>query len=147
MIPKKPALGLDPRVGPGFRKRSCAKKCSYKRGARLRRLGGLFVFRSPAAVQPKPLLGMFADPAFDHAGNDLHGAGDVDFSVGSARRRDLLGDLAAEAVPRQPDNASAVDRAVEMASQPRDQRVGHGAAAEESHLDAAHIIPVSYTHL
>jgi hypothetical protein len=23
MIPKKPALGLDPRVGTGFRKRSC----------------------------------------------------------------------------------------------------------------------------
>src|SRR5580692_8357934 len=24
MIPKKPALGLDPRVGTGFRKRSCS---------------------------------------------------------------------------------------------------------------------------
>ncbi len=26
MIPKKPALGLDPRVATGFRKRSCASK-------------------------------------------------------------------------------------------------------------------------
>src|ERR1700738_3959911 len=26
MIPKKPALGLDPRVGTGFRKRSCSNK-------------------------------------------------------------------------------------------------------------------------
>src|SRR5580704_15473824 len=26
MIPKKPALGLDPRVGTGFRKRSCSTK-------------------------------------------------------------------------------------------------------------------------
>src|SRR5487761_256067 len=26
MIPKKPALGLGPRVEPGFRKRSCANK-------------------------------------------------------------------------------------------------------------------------
>jgi hypothetical protein len=26
MIPKKLALGLDPRVEPGFRKRSCAKQ-------------------------------------------------------------------------------------------------------------------------
>jgi hypothetical protein len=25
MIPKMPALGLDPRVGAGFRKRSCSK--------------------------------------------------------------------------------------------------------------------------
>src|SRR5450631_223874 len=25
MIPKKPALGLDPRVGTGFRKRPCAR--------------------------------------------------------------------------------------------------------------------------
>jgi hypothetical protein len=31
MIPKKPALGLDPRVGIGFRKRSCASKMSGKR--------------------------------------------------------------------------------------------------------------------
>jgi hypothetical protein len=26
MIPKKPALGLDPRVDTGFRKRSCSTK-------------------------------------------------------------------------------------------------------------------------
>ena len=52
---------------------------------------GLIVFRPPAPVQPEPLLGMLADPAFDHAGDDLHGAGDVDLAVGVARRRDFVG--------------------------------------------------------
>src|SRR4029077_12071311 len=31
MIPKKPALGLDPRVAPGFRIRSCANKIHTER--------------------------------------------------------------------------------------------------------------------
>src|SRR4051812_26572919 len=29
MTPKKPALGLDPRVDPGFRKRSCSGKSPH----------------------------------------------------------------------------------------------------------------------
>ena len=41
----------------------------------------------PAAVQPQPLLGMLAHPAFDHGGDRLHGACDVDLAVGVARRR------------------------------------------------------------
>ena len=83
---------------------------------------------------------MLADPAFDHVGDDLHGAGDVDLALGVARRRDLLGQLGAEAMAGQADDARAVDRAVEMAGEPRQQRIGHGAAAEERHLDAAHVI-------
>ena len=43
------------------------------------------VFRPPAAVQPEPLLGMLANPAFDYAGDDLHGAGDVDLAFRIAR--------------------------------------------------------------
>ena len=77
---------------------------------------------------------MFADPAFDHADDDLRGAGDVDLALGVARRLDRLGDLAAEAVAGQADHAHAVDRAVEMAREPRQQRIGLGAAAEERHL-------------
>ena len=40
---------------------------------------------APAPVQPEPLLGMLAHPAFDHIGDGLHGAGDVDLAVGVAR--------------------------------------------------------------
>src|SRR5579862_7780357 len=92
------------------------------------RLSPLFVFRAPAPVQPEPLLGMLADPAFDHAGDDLHRAGNVDFAVGTARRLDLLGQLATETVTGQTDDAGAVYRAIEVAGEPRQQRIGHGAA-------------------
>ena len=42
---------------------------------------------APAAVQPEPLLGMLAHPAFDHVGDRLHGALDVDLALGVAHRR------------------------------------------------------------
>ena len=59
-----------------------------------------------------------------------------------ARRRDLVGYFAAKACAGQPDNAHAVDRAFEMPGELRQQRIGHGALAEEGHLDAAHVILV-----
>src|SRR5665213_364809 len=83
------------------------------------RLSPLFVLRPPAPVQPEPLFGILADPAFDHAGDDLHGAGDVDLAVGTARRLDLLGQLAAEAVAGQANDAGAVYRAIEVLGEPR----------------------------
>ena len=108
-LPFRPPLGdgLARRAGPGL----SLSLSSCRRHHRLEggrpsdqdlitissRCAGLFVFRAPAAVQPEPLLGMLADPAFDHAGDDLHGAGDIDLAVGVAHRRDRLGQLGAEA--------------------------------------------------
>src|SRR5665213_3315682 len=114
------------------------------RGSRPRLENCLFArfvdFGAPAPVQPEPLLGILANPALDHAGNDLHGAIDVDLALGIARRFDRIGHLAAEAVARQTYHAYAMDRAVEMTGEPRQQRIGHGALAEKSYRHAAHVI-------
>src|SRR5215472_8923754 len=96
----------------------------------------------PPAVQPQPLLGMLAHPAFDHAGDRLHGALHVDLAFGVAHRCDLVGDLAAEGAAGQADHAGAVDRAFDMAGERRDQRIRHAAAAEECDLDAFDIVLV-----
>src|SRR6202044_2275418 len=59
---------------------------------------GRFIWSPPAAVQPQPLLGIFAHPAFDHRGHRLHGAGDIDIAGGVARGFHLVADLAPKAV-------------------------------------------------
>ena len=41
---------------------------------------------APAPMQPQPLLGMLTHPSFDHRGDDLHGACDLDSSVRIAAR-------------------------------------------------------------
>ena len=92
---------------------------------------------------PQPLLGMLAHPAFDHRGDRLHGAGDVDLAVGVARGRDGLGELDAKAMAvGQADHARAVDRAIEVPGKAREQRVRLAAAAEERHVDAADVVLV-----
>ncbi len=63
--------------------------------------GLLAVHRSvlpPAVMQPEPLLGMLAHPAFDHRGDRLHGPLDVDAAVGVARRLDRIGDIDPKAI-------------------------------------------------
>ena len=54
-------------------------------------------------------------------------------AVGIARRFDRLGQLSSKPVVRQPHQRDAVDRAIDVAGQPRDQRIGARAAAEERH--------------
>src|ERR1700760_1715433 len=57
----------------------------------------------PAAVQPQPLLGMFAHPAFDDVVDLLRHALDVDASVSLTHRRDFLGEFGAKTVSGQAD--------------------------------------------
>src|SRR5260370_37673786 len=85
----------------------------------------------PSAVQPQPLLGMFAHPALDHRRDRLHGGLDVDLVAGVARRLDRFADLGAEASAGEADGAHAVNRAIEMPGKARDQRIGFAAPAEE----------------
>src|SRR5579859_6258216 len=40
----------------------------------------------PAAVQPQPLIGIFADPTLDHGRDRLHGSLNVDLPGGIAHR-------------------------------------------------------------
>src|ERR1700686_3257145 len=72
----------------------------------------------PTAVQPQPLIGIFADPTLDDRGDRLHRRVDVDPATGVARRLDRFRDFAPEAAARQADGAHAVDRTVEMAGEP-----------------------------
>ena len=58
---------------------------------------------------------------------------DVDLAVGVARRLDRLGQLDWKRSPGWRTTRSAVDRAFDLAGEPRDQRIGRGAAAEERH--------------
>ena len=60
----------------------------------------------------------------------------------SASRTGSTGSVrsAMEAAVRQPDDAGAVNGAFRLARQHGDQRIGHAAAAEERHLDAAHVV-------
>src|SRR5205823_12071485 len=74
---------------------------------------------SPAAVQPQPLLRIFANPALDHRGDGLHGALDVDLAGGVAHRRYLIGKFGAKAVTGQADDAHAMNRALDLPQQPR----------------------------
>ena len=71
----------------------------------------------------------------------LGGAGDVDLALGVAHRLDRVGDLDPELVAvGQADHAHAMDRAVEMARELRQQRRRLADAAEERDVDAARIV-------
>src|SRR5665811_459788 len=133
----RPCAGSTPRARATRNRSAWSTGCGHgsRPGA-----DRLFVFQPPAAVLPEPLLGVLADPAFHDVGDDLHGARDVNFAVGIARRRDLVGELGAEAMAGQPDNMGSVNRAVEMEGKARQQWISPGAAAEEGHFDAAHVI-------
>ena len=63
---------------------------------------------------------MLAHPAFDHADDDLHGAGDVDRALRVARGDNGFGEFGAEAIARQPHDARAVNRAIEVPGEPRE---------------------------
>ena len=56
---------------------------------------------------------------------------------------DGLGEVDAEAVAvGQAHHAGAVDRAIDVAGEPGDERIGLAAAAEEGHVDAVHVVLV-----
>ena len=57
---------------------------------------------------------------------------DVDLALGVARRRDRLGQFQPEAVAGMADHAHAVDRAIDVAGEPRDQRIGLGRAGRRT---------------
>src|SRR6266481_5654043 len=91
----------------------------------------------PSPVQPQPLLRIFADPVFDHRGDRLRGALDVDLAVLVAHRLHFLGQFGPEAVAGQADDAHAMDWAFDLTEEARQHRIGPGLAAEEGDLDAA----------
>jgi hypothetical protein len=78
MIPKKPALGLDPRVCSGLRKRSCSNKATISQAA-LRNSSAAalainkpFECRSAVALSPsfRPMLeGYIRQPMFRRRGH------------------------------------------------------------------------------
>src|SRR5665647_1556954 len=73
----------------------------------------------PAAVQPQPLIRIFADPALDHRGDRLHRSLNVDLAGGVAHRLHFLRQFGAETMAGQADDADAVDRALDLPQQPR----------------------------
>src|SRR5689334_20960510 len=91
----------------------------------------------PAAVQPEPLLRMFADPAFDHGVDGLRRALHVDAAVGVAHGRDFLRQLGAKAMTGQTDHAHAMHGTFDLPQQAGERRIGPRLAAEEGDLDAA----------
>src|SRR5438309_675481 len=97
---------------------------------------------APAAVQPEPLFGMLPDPAFDHAGHDLHRALHVDLTGGVAHRIDLLDHLESEAVAGQANDAYAMDRALDPGSKPGQQRIALRLAPEKGDVDTLDVILV-----
>src|ERR1043166_1795343 len=90
----------------------------------------------PAAMQPEPLLRIFANPAFDHRGDRLRCTLNVDPALGIAHRGNLLGQLGPESMVGQAYDAHAMDRTFDLAEQAGQHRVGFGLAAEEGDLDA-----------
>src|SRR5258708_22187054 len=98
---------------------------------------------APAPVHPQPLLGMFAHPSFDHGRDRLHCALEVDLPVSVARWLDGFGEINAKAmVVGQADDAGAMNRALDMAREAGDERIGFAAAAEEGHVDAIDVMMV-----
>src|SRR6516165_3655275 len=96
-------------------------------------------FRSspPAPVQPQPLVGMLAHPAFDHRGDLLHCALHIDLALRIAPRLDWWREVGTKAIAiGQAHHARAVNRAFDVASKPGNQRVGFARPPEECHVDA-----------
>src|SRR5689334_6348016 len=98
---------------------------------------------SPPAVHPEPLVRIFAYPAFDHRGDRLHRAGNVDLALGVAHRRDRLRQVDAEMVPvGKAHHTGAVDWAVYVLGETGDERVRLAGAPEEGHVDAVDVVLV-----
>src|SRR5713101_7276299 len=68
----------------------------------------------PAAMQPQPLIGIFADPALDHRGNRLRRALNIDFAGGVAHRLYFVGEFGAKTVTGQADNPHPMYRAFDL---------------------------------
>src|SRR5260370_37965313 len=99
------------------------------------------VCSAAAPVHPQPLLGMFADPSFDHGRDRLHCALEVDLPVSVARWLDGFGEINAKAmVGGQADDAGAMNRALDMTREAGDERIGFAAAAAEGHRYPLHRI-------
>ena len=84
---------------------------------------------------------MLAHPAFDHRGDRLHGALNIDPALGIPRRLDGFGEVGAKAMAiGQAYHARSKNRAFDMACETGNERVGFARAAEECHVDAANVI-------
>src|SRR5262245_59878584 len=86
---------------------------------------------------------MFAHPSFDHRRDRLHRAFDVDFVGGVARWLDSFGEINAKTmVIGQANDAGAMNRALDVAREAGDERIGLAAAAEEGHVYAIDVMLV-----
>src|SRR5690606_20327008 len=92
---------------------------------------------APAAVQPEPLLGMLADPAFDDRSHGLRRARHVDLALGVAGKGDFVGKLEPEPAFGEADHAGAVHGTIDIAREPRGERIGDGLPSEKGHRHAA----------
>ncbi|HEX3402827.1 MAG TPA: hypothetical protein VHT74_21135 [Acetobacteraceae bacterium] len=86
---------------------------------------------SPAAVEPQPLLGVFAYPAFDDGGYQLRGCRNIDATIRVTRQWQGSLSRNPKATVRQSDHADAYDGTVELPCQPCNGRVGFAATTEE----------------
>src|SRR5690349_16791361 len=96
--------------------------------------------RAPALMQPEPLLRMLAHPAFDCAGDCLHGAFDIDLAARGSRRCDGLGEFNAKPFVRQADDAHALDRAIDLAREARNDCAGARRTTEKSDVNPAAVV-------
>src|SRR3954469_7291182 len=93
------------------------------------RNGMLDVSLPPPPMQPQPLFGIFADPAFHDVGDRLHRALNVDLAGCIEDRFDFLGQFGAKAVAGQADDACTVNWTVDLPPQAGQHRIGPGLAA------------------
>src|SRR5215831_9666764 len=92
-------------------------------------------------MEPKPLSGKLADPCFDHGCDGLHGAFNLDSTVGVAdrlhRRRNFTPKTVAIGFANDPH---AVDRQFGLPRQHRDQRIGETTPAKKYDLNSLAIM-------
>src|SRR5712664_866214 len=69
---------------------------------------------SPAAMQPQPLIGIFADPALDHRGNRRRRALNFDFTRGVADWLYFVREYGAQTDIGQADDPHAMYRAFDL---------------------------------
>jgi hypothetical protein len=85
----------------------------------------------PAPLNPEPLLGMLADPPFDHVHDHLRCRLDIDLPDGVARRWECVGKLNAELSAGKSNRATAQDGAIEPSRKPSENRTGFVRLPEE----------------
>ena len=73
-------------------------------------------------MQPEPLLRMFPDPSFDHGVDGRRRADKVDLSIAIARQVEGFGQLQTKTAAWEPYRATTMNRAIELAGQPGDNR-------------------------